>query len=233
LTPVPRACGIIVAGGSGRRFGGPKPKQFLLLGGKPLLYWSVRAFDRAAVVRSVVLVVPADFVPWTRRFVRTHGFKKVVAVVPGGAERADSVKNGINAAPADADVLLIHDAARPFVTTMIVSAVAAATLSTGAALAAWPLPDTLKRQSADGKPLVARTVSRAGLWLAQTPQGLRRDVAQALSRRAWPSDVTDDAQLAERAGRPVALVAASPMNFKVTRPEDFEMAKSLVVRIKR
>lgn len=167
---------------------------------------------------------------WAEKFVRREKFSKVCAVVAGGAERADSVKNGVRACPSGWDVVLIHDAARALVSSDVISKVALAARKTGAALAAWPVPDTLKRARSGpgGAFLVERTVPREGLWLAQTPQGFRRDVAERLFRGASPRGITDDVQLAERAGVPVALVAASPANFKVTLPEDFRLCAALL-----
>lgn len=218
------AAAVIVAAGAGRRFGGRRPKQFLLLAGKPLLYWSLRAFERTPTVRSIVLVVAPDFIKWAVSFLSRSKGRKPVTVVAGGRERSDSVRNGILACGASADVILIHDAARPLVTPGVISRVAKAARRTGAALAAWPVPDTIKESR--GK-RVRRTVPRDGLWLAQTPQGFRRDVAVRLFRRPTRA-LTDDVQWAERAGVPVELVSASPMNFKVTLPEDFVLCRRLL-----
>jgi 2-C-methyl-D-erythritol 4-phosphate cytidylyltransferase len=218
---------VLVAAGSGRRFGAARPKQFLPLMGKPLLYWPLRAFQKTPSVREVVLVLSSDSLDWGRRFVRREKLHKVKAVVAGGAERADSVRNGVAAASPDADVVLIHDAARALVTPDIISRVAEAARRSGAALAAWPVPDTLKLARGGAAPRVRRTMPRDGVWLAQTPQGFRRDVARKLYAKRAPA-ATDDVQLAERAGVPVALVAAAPSNFKVTRPEDFDLCRALL-----
>jgi 2-C-methyl-D-erythritol 4-phosphate cytidylyltransferase len=177
----------------------------------------------------VVLVVGPAFMSWAKSFARRHGLKKIRAIVPGGAERGDSVRNGVMAAPADADVVMIHDAARALVTPEIVDRVARAAHRAGAALAAWPAPDTLKLSDGDaGDPRVRKTVPRRDMWLAQTPQGFRRDVKEKIfSRPRKP--LTDDVQLAEAAGLPVAIVPGAPDNFKVTLPADFAMAGKLLV----
>jgi 2-C-methyl-D-erythritol 4-phosphate cytidylyltransferase len=228
------ACAVIVAAGRGKRFGpaGERPKQFRILGGRPLLAWAVEAFERATSVNSLVLVTSPGFMDFLKNLVRRRGWRKVRAVVPGGAERADSVSAGLAAAPEEADVVLIHDAARPLVTAEIVDRVAGAARRTGVALAAWPVPDTLKLASpARGRfapsPLVKTTISRKGLWLAQTPQAFRRDRLRALLRRPPGGKFTDDVQWAESRGWPVELVPASPRNFKVTRPEDWDMCRDL------
>jgi 2-C-methyl-D-erythritol 4-phosphate cytidylyltransferase len=224
-----RACAVVVAAGRGARFGAARPKQFLPLKGRPLLYWPLRAFERTPAVKAIVLVLAPEHVAWGERFIRTNRLSKVMAVVAGGAERSDSVRKGVAAAPADADVVLVHDAARALVTPDIILKVARAAAKKGAALAAWPLPDTLKEAhpSAKGPFRVKRTVPRAGLWLAQTPQGFRRDVADRLFSRPAPA-ATDDVQMAERAGLPVELVPAAPSNFKVTLPEDFILCRALL-----
>lgn len=223
-----KAAAVVVAAGRGTRFGASRPKQFLPLRGKPLLHWSLRAFQRTKDVTAVVLVVSADRLDWAAAYCRRERLNKVVAVVPGGAERSDSVRNGVMACPAEADVLLIHDAARALVPPDVISKVARAAVKRGAALAAWPVPDTLKLAAEGSFPRVKKTVPRAGLWLAQTPQAFRRDVARKLFSKPAPRGMTDDVQLAERAGIPVELVPASSANFKVTLPDDFKMAKALL-----
>jgi 2-C-methyl-D-erythritol 4-phosphate cytidylyltransferase len=129
--------------------------------------------------------------------------------------------------PAGFDVVLIHDAARPLVSPDVVARVVSAARRSGAALAAWPVTDTLKSQKT-GVLRVNKTVPRDGLWLAQTPQGFRRDWAPLLLRRM--DGATDDVQAAERAGRPVEIVPGSPRNIKVTRPEDMKICEALLER---
>ena len=222
---------VLVAAGGGQRFGSRRPKQFLPLAGKPLLYWPLLVFEKTPVVREVILVTAPSSIAWVRAFVRREGLRKVSSVVPGGAERADSVRAGVGAASRDADVVLIHDAARPLVTPEIVVRVAEAARRSGAALAAWPVPDTIKSAKRKaGAAFVRKTVPRARLWLAQTPQGFRRDVAGKIFRRKPPKGITDDVQRAERAGIPVELVPASPENFKVTLPEDFALCGKILRR---
>jgi 2-C-methyl-D-erythritol 4-phosphate cytidylyltransferase len=220
------ACVILAAAGHGRRFGPAhqRPKQFRPLRGKPLLYWPLKTFASIPLVRSVVLVVGKDYLAWARAFVRREKLRKVAAVVEGGAERADSVRRGFAAAP-PSDVVLVHDAARALVTRAVVERVAQAAWKNGVALAAWPVPDTLKL-SKDGR-RVARTVPRDHLWLAQTPQGFRRSIAAKVFDAKGPRP-TDDVRWAERAGRRVALVTGSPENFKVTLPEDFTLCGAVL-----
>lgn len=216
---------VLVAAGRGRRFG--KPKQFQPVAGRPLYQWPLRVFERMAAVKAVAIVVPAERAAAVRRAVARAGFRKVTAVVPGGAERLDSVRAGLRALPPAATTVLIHDAARALVDAGVVARVIAGVRRSGAALAAWPVPDTVKEATLrGGRPWVRRTVPRAGLWLAQTPQGFRRDLARSLFEAAGP--LTDDAQALERSGRPVELVPGSSRNFKVTVPEDIALCRALL-----
>lgn len=215
-----------MAAGAGRRFG--KPKQFQLLGGHPLLYWPLRTVERTSNVVEVVLVVAAERLAWARRFVQRSKFKKVRAIVPGGRERADSVRAGFAVVSPAVDVVLIHDAARALVSRDIVERVAIAARRSGAALAARPVADTVKEAVAKrGRPFVKGTVPRAGLWLAQTPQGFRADMVLRIAPRL-SSTLTDDVQTAEKMGIPVEMVLGSARNFKVTVPEDFELCRVLL-----
>lgn len=181
-------------------------------------------------VVDVVVVVAEDRLAWARRFAKRSGFRKVRAVVPGGRERADSVRAGLGAVSPEAEVVLIHDAARALVSRDIVERVAVAAKRTGASLAARPVADTVKVAVAkSGRTFVRRTVPRAGLWLAQTPQGFRSDVAQRIAPRL-SSTLTDDVQAAEKMGIPVEIVWGSATNFKVTVPEDFNLCQAIFAR---
>lgn len=219
-----------MAAGSGRRFGGEK--QFHVLNGRPLLAWPLRTFEKTPGIDEVVLVVAKERVGWARRFVNRSGFKKVAAVVPGGRERADSVRAGLAAVSSKRRVVLIHDAARALVSRDIVERVIVAARRSGAALAARPVADTVKRAVPKGdRFIVKQTLPRSGLWLAQTPQGFRGEVAHRIAPRL-SSHLTDDVQAAERLGIPVEIVLGSARNFKVTVPEDFALCRDLFIRSK-
>ncbi len=192
-----------------------------------MFHWPLSTFHRVRSVKEVVLVVPADRVAWAKHHAARHGFSKVAAVVAGGVQRADSVRRGLGALSNNFDVVLIHDSARPLVTPDIVRRVAQAAYRCGAALAARPVADTIKgAREKGGRFYVNRTVPRGGLWLAQTPQGFRRDLAERVAPRL-SATLTDDVQAAERLGVPVELVAGSAANFKVTVPEDFHLCRAL------
>jgi 2-C-methyl-D-erythritol 4-phosphate cytidylyltransferase/2-C-methyl-D-erythritol 2,4-cyclodiphosphate synthase len=219
-----RVTAIIAAGGAGRRVGGGVAKQWLELGGRTILEHSVQAFTRHPAIGETVVVLPpadAEAPPsWLT------GLGSRVRVVPGGERRQDSVANGFDAADASADVVLVHDAARPFVTAEVISRVIAAAAAHGAAIAAVPVSDTVKRvehEGGDGEPIIVDTIPRDALYLAQTPQGFAHGVlrdAVALGRSGV--EATDEAMLAERAGHTVRLVEGARSNVKITTAEDLE-----------
>jgi 2-C-methyl-D-erythritol 4-phosphate cytidylyltransferase/2-C-methyl-D-erythritol 2,4-cyclodiphosphate synthase len=215
---------IIVAAGRGERLGGHVPKQLLDLGGRTLLQRSVAAFDRHADTRAIVVVLPADLVARGPSLVGTVAHP--CRYVAGGVRRQDSVQAGLAAMPADVDIILIHDAARPFVEAAIIDRVIAAVRQTGAALPAVPARDTLKRVPHGGT-IVAETIPRDEVWLAQTPQGFTRPIIEAaVARGAAGLEATDEAMLAERAGHPVAVVPGDARNMKITTPEDLMAARA-------
>jgi 2-C-methyl-D-erythritol 4-phosphate cytidylyltransferase len=210
---------VLLAAGASRRFGGSRPKQFLTLKGGPLFLFSLSAFLRVPSVKEIVVVVPKNFS--SSKIPRD----KKIKTVPGGSFRGESVRNGVKALSANIDVVLVHDTARPLVSRDIIERVARAAHKKGAALAAWPLPDTLKWADAGAR--VKKTIPRKNLWLAQTPQGFRRRVA--LDCLLKPSaTATDDAELAERKGVRVQLVEGAPTNMKVTYPHDFAICEAIL-----
>ncbi|HEY3383437.1 MAG TPA: 2-C-methyl-D-erythritol 4-phosphate cytidylyltransferase [Vicinamibacterales bacterium] len=218
---------IIAAGGRGRRLGADVPKQLLSIGGRPMLEWSVRAFLGCGCVDEVVVVVPPDVAEDPPSYLRGVGVK----VVAGGLRRQDSVANGFEATSPASDVVVIHDAARPFVDARMIARSIDAARESGAAIAAVAARDTVKWSPAgtgDDRRVIERTLPRESVFLAQTPQAFRREVlrdAVALGRQV---DATDEAALAERAGHPVRLIEGSPRNIKVTTREDLAIAEALL-----
>jgi 2-C-methyl-D-erythritol 4-phosphate cytidylyltransferase len=212
----------VVAGGSGRRFGGPK--QFLQLAGRPVAAWSVAA--ARSVADGVVLVVPHGW-PDGAKVVEDPPNPSFGAdrVVVGGSTRADSVRAGLAAVPEEAGIIVVHDAARPLAGAPMFAAVVNAVRADGidGAIPVLAVADTLKRASGG---TVRSTVDREGLVTVQTPQAF---VAATL-RRAHSTDgeATDDAGLLERLGATVRTVEGDPCNLKVTRPGDLEMAEALI-----
>ena len=216
---------VIVAAGAGVRAGPGDPKQFRPIHGVPMLLRALRPFTSHPAVRQVVVVLPPGFVAhppeWLVKLVGER-----LALVAGGATRAQSVLAGLRGLLPDAAVVLIHDGARPFVTRETIDAVLGAARAGVGAVAAIRVTDTVKDVERDR---ITKTVARDRLWRAQTPQGFPR----AMIERAYASlangdaAATDDAELCERAGFPVEVVPDSPYNLKVTTADDFRIAEAL------
>jgi 2-C-methyl-D-erythritol 4-phosphate cytidylyltransferase len=224
-----KAGAIVVGAGSGRRLGGVE-KAFLPLLGRPMIVYCVEALEASGEVDAICLVLAEASVGRGLALVRDRGWTKVAAVVAGGAERQDSVRAGLNALP-PCEWVLVHDAARPLLSPDIVRRGLAAARISGAAVAAVPVRDTLKRvRGAPDRPVVAETVQRTALWAAQTPQVFRA----ALLRRAFAAAgdsigaFTDDASLVEAMGHDVHVFEGSGGNLKVTLPEDVAAAEALL-----
>ena len=217
-----RFASVIVAAGAGRRAGGDTPKQWRLLRGRPVVRWSVDALMAAGAQDTIVVVSAEDMQLAREIFADLPGAR----LVAGGTERIDSVRAGLGAVSAGTEAVLIHDAARPFVTSAHVRDLLAALERSDGALPALAVSDTLKR--ADGERIVQATADRIGLWRAQTPQAFRLP-AILPAYAAWPVNETptDDAAVLERAGGRVTLTPGDPMLMKLTYPEDFPMAEAL------
>lgn len=226
------AAAVIPAAGAGIRMGAGRPKQFLLLNGRPILAVTLEAFERCPVIEAVVLVVPGDAVSaCEREFLEGRSPTKVLRVVAGGARRQDSVRLGVEACPPGCDLVVVHDGVRPLVRADLIERTVDAAREHGAAVAALPARETVK-QVRDGA-WVERTLERQSLWLVQTPQAfLRADLLAAHQRaldEGW-EEMPDDASLVERAGHPVRVVDGAEDNIKVTTPNDLEVAGFLLGR---
>ena len=221
---------IIAAGGRGVRLGADLPKQFLEIGGRSLLERSIERFALHPGVAEVIVALPTAFVQPVAARMSELGWSQV-RCVEGGARRQDSVANAVAHARADAGVIAIHDAARPFVSAALIDRTIAAAVEHGAAIAALPVRDTVKQaggERTDPSRPIAATLPREDIFLAQTPQAFRRDVLlRALETgRELGLEASDEAMLTERAGWPAHLVAGDPANMKITTPEDFEEARA-------
>lgn len=217
---------ILVAAGRGERMGAGRPKAFLAVAGQTLLVRSARALRAAPSVGTIVAVVPEGEIEGARALLDASVPRCVV--VAGGGRRQDSVRAGLDALPAGFDgVVLVHDAARPFVPVDVVEAVAAAALEHGAAIPAVPLTDTVKEVQ-DAR--VTGTLDRSRLAAAQTPQAFRRAVLDRAYGRAFADGVTvtDESMAVERLGLPVGCVDGAARNRKLTTPDDLEWAERLV-----
>ncbi len=215
--------------------GGTVPKQFLALGGLPLLVHALRVLEASSAIHGVILAVSQTEREYCLdQVVVPHGFKKVSKIVAGGEHRQDSVRHALAEVDRETEIVLVHDAVRPFLTERMVREVIEQAAKHGAAIVAIPVRDTVKQVGADGA--IERTVDRRHLWLAQTPQAFRRDWLEEAHRKAKLEAIqaTDDAHLVELLGRRVALVEGSGENIKVTRPEDMIIAEAiLAARSKR
>jgi 2-C-methyl-D-erythritol 4-phosphate cytidylyltransferase len=219
---MPRFAVILPAAGQGTRFSSQHNKTRIDLGGAPVWQRSAEHFLRRPDVVQVLLVLsPAD----RANFELTHQatlHQLGIEVVTGGAERVDSVGNALLKVRAEADFVAVHDAARPLLQPEWIDRVFVAAVETGAAILATPITSTLKRGDAAG--LISGTVPRTGLWAAQTPQVARTALLREAYARRGDLASTDEAQLIEALGHPVKLVTGSPLNIKLTTPEDWEFA---------
>ncbi|MBI4323389.1 MAG: 2-C-methyl-D-erythritol 4-phosphate cytidylyltransferase [Candidatus Omnitrophica bacterium] len=223
------AVGVVVpAAGRGERLGGRTAKAFVPLAGRPLVCHTLAAFQRLPQVSSVVLVVRAGDRARMQQLVRRERFTKVRAIVAGGPSRAVSVARGVAALPAQARWVLVHDAARPCVTSRLITAVIQHAKRHGAVACGLRSPVTVK--AVDEQDQVRLTLDREGLWLIQTPQAFRRDwFADALTRvNGTLEGFPDDVAVLEWAGFPVRMVPGDPLNIKVTTPEDLLLAEAIL-----
>lgn len=229
-TPPPkRIAGLIPAAGSGVRMGGDIAKPFLRLGGREILARTLDVFERCAVIGEIWVIVAATHVSACREgIVNRYGFRKVCDVVAGGASRQESVWRGLQRVDTAVDLVVVHDGVRPFVTEAVLQKTLDCAAQHGAAVAAVPLRDTLKRVSEEGE--VETTVARENLWRAQTPQAFQRHLLMSAYRQARERGVraTDDAGLLESMGHPVKVVSGSENNLKITTPEDLIFSEGLL-----
>ena len=215
-----RFAAVLPAGGLGKRMGGNIPKQLMVLSGKPVYRYSLETFLEMDEIAEVVMAVPAD---WKDHFEKEFSHPKLKIVV-GGAERWQSVENGVNALTTDAEYVLVHDVARPFVSKDIIRDVCKTLVEKGSCLVAKPAVDTIKIAS-DGQ--VKQTIDRNTVWMAQTPQAAPVALLKKLYGRiaAEPLNFTptDEASILEYFGEPVYIVKGNTANDKLTTPEDFEL----------
>ncbi len=211
--------------------GGPVAKQFLALGGRPLLLHSLSVLQASPAIQEIILAVPTSERQYCLdEIVTPHGISKVRRIVSGGEQRQDSVRHALAEVSAEVEIVLVHDAVRPFVSEdMIVRVIQAASVH-GAAIVALPMRDTVKQVGPNG--VIERTVDRRPLWLAQTPQAFRRDWLEEAHHKAQLNNIhaTDDAHLVELLGRSVMVVEGSGDNIKVTRPEDLDIGEAILNR---
>lgn len=216
---------ILLCAGKGERLAAGVEKALVPLAGRPLFTWALEALERAPVIEHIVVVGP---VKRMKEALAATGLapRKVSAWGEGGRERQDSVARGLSALPETSTVVAIHDAARALVTPELIARVVGDAIQHGAAIAALPLADTLKRATLG---TIETTVPRQGLWCAQTPQVFRRDWIVA-AHAAASRQATDDAALVEALGHRVHVTPGEPLNLKITTPQDLELAEAWLTR---
>lgn len=228
--PGMRTAAVIPAAGRSTRMGSNGNKLFMELAGRPVLSRTLDAFERCGDVDGVVLVVAEQDVDLCERgIVKAGGFGKVAAVVVGGEVRQESVRRGLEVLDPETELVVVHDGARPLVTPELISRVVAEARRWGAAVAAVPVKDTIKRSNGE---FVACSLEREELWAVQTPQAFWRALVVDAHRVALRDGfmASDDAGLVERLGRKVRLVRASEENLKLTTPVDFLVAERILAQ---
>jgi 2-C-methyl-D-erythritol 4-phosphate cytidylyltransferase len=221
---------VIPAAGQGKRMGAGHNKQFIELQSVPVIIHTLRVFDQDPWCKNIILVINEKEKEQFERLLRRYRIQKVAALVNGGQERQYSVYNGLLAVR-DADIVLIHDGARPFVTKSLIHRLVEEVQQSGAAIAAVPVKDTIKRVKDF---VVTETVERSSLWSVQTPQAFRRSLVIQAHEQAKKAGYigTDDASLVERMGHDVKIVEGDYQNIKLTTPEDLIFAEAILANRK-
>ena len=223
--------GVIPAAGRGERFGGKVKKQFLALCGRPVIVHTLIPFQASPWIDDIVCVAPQEEVGALERLISEYRLTKVKRVISGGERRQESTQAALSLLEKEAapgDIVLVHDGVRPLVTGALIGRVVQAAEKYGAAVAAFPVSDSLKEVSSEG--LIRKTVSRENLWATQTPQAFRLDIlAEAYRTAARDRFIgTDEAALVERLGIPIHCVEGSPENIKITTPSDLKLVELLL-----
>lgn len=221
---------IILAAGKSERMGSGVDKAFLSLVNKPVVAWSLLAFEKCADVDRIVLVVRKDQVMASKAVVKMFGISKIDKIVPGGSKRQESVAAGLAACDLDTRYVVVHDGARPLVTPELISAIVAQVKKSPAVTVGRPMTDTVKR--CEKGAVVTETVDREKLWTVQTPQAFQvkelRAAYKALGAKGQTLEVTDDCRAIELNGGTVKIVENLKPNFKITTVEDLQLAGSLL-----
>ena len=214
---------IIAAAGRGTRFNSNRPKQFLKLLGKPLILHTLEAFERCSAVQEIVLVLAADEINDFAAIAESAGISKLKKIVGGGASRAESVRNGLEAVDPSAEIVTVHDGARPLVSVDEIERTIEKATETGVACLVTSVTDTIKTIDCG---LITGTVDRTKLRRALTPQAFQYDILRRiLSQVKLDDSVTDECYMAEKMGIEVAIVEGSPRNIKMTHIDDLKVAE--------
>jgi 2-C-methyl-D-erythritol 4-phosphate cytidylyltransferase len=222
---------IIVAGGKGIRMGAATRKQYMLLAGKPIVCHTLEVFDACSCIEEIYLVVPPDdLATCAEKWVSSLSLHKTIHLVAGGIERQDSVFLGIQAVSGrQCDVVVIHDAVRPFVSSRMIETCVAEARISGACIVGMPAMDTAKLVNSGQ---IERTLDRNTIWMAQTPQTFDLNLIRKAHENARSENFmgTDDAMLVERLGHKIRIIAGSRLNIKITTPEDLSLAEGIFHR---
>ena len=217
---------IIVAAGKSERMGPGTDKAFLSLVNKPIVAWSLLAFERTPEVDRIILVVRKDQLVASKAVVQMFGISKIQAIVPGGANRQDSFQAGLAACDIDTRYVIVHDGARPCVTSEMISEIAKAVKRSGAVTVGRKITDTVKRVEKGS--LVSATEERDKLWAVQTPQAFQIKILRAAYKALGKKEVTDDCHAVELSGESVKILESRLPNFKITTVEDLQIAGALL-----
>lgn len=221
---------IIVAGGSGKRMGTSIKKQFIKLKDKEVLAYTIEAFNKLDEISEIIVVTGAEDIPKVEKeIVQTYHLNKVSKVVAGGAERQDSVYNGLMAVSDEVNYVMIHDGARPFVSKEVIQKAIQKTIECDATIVAVPVKDTIKIINTESQ-IVEETPDRQKLWSVQTPQSFKKQLLEAAYKEANQKglQVTDDSMIVEAYGKKVSVVLGEYTNIKITTPEDLITGESIL-----
>jgi 2-C-methyl-D-erythritol 4-phosphate cytidylyltransferase len=220
---------LIVAAGKGIRFGGGVPKQFRNLNNRPLLSWTIEQFEKASSINEIFLVVAEEYLLYAgEKIIKPYSYKKLTRIVKGGANRRESVKNGLNSLPLSTGFVAVHDGARPVIHYEDINRVVATAQIEKAAILARPVSDTIKRAEAE---FVISTVDRSKLYRAETPQVFQYDLLKSAHENysaEGETEITDDASLVEALGFKVKMVISEQPNIKVTTEMDLKIAETIL-----
>lgn len=218
---------VLPAAGSGKRMKADRNKLLLELSGKPIFIYTLEVFDRDPDCEGMWLAVKEDERELIEAYVERYRIKKVKGYATGGAERQDSVRAGLEMAAGQCEVVLVHDAARPFISPIVIRELVEQANESGAAIAGVPVKDTIKKVR---ESVITETVNRAELWMIQTPQAFRYELLMEAAQRAKADGFlgTDEAMLVERMGHPVQIVESTYDNVKMTTPDDLIYGKAIL-----
>ena len=224
-----KADAVIVSAGKGQRFMEGRKKQFFSLGEKPILAHTLDRFDACPLIRSILLVVGREDQDYClTEIIEKFRYRKISRIIPGGKQRQDSVRNGLDGLPGDAEIIVIHDGVRPFVTKEMIEESIRSAARFGAVIIAMPVKDTIKMAHPDGT--VLKTLERESLWQAQTPQTFQASLIREAYLKATEDGYigTDDASLVERLGKKIHILPGSYTNIKITTLEDLMLANLIL-----